>query len=154
MFFLVLLTFLLIGCANSDTRLFVYVDSKRENLDIVQYKDSINCNSINTCTNIIKHDILRNWQRPINGGNLSVGARISIDEFFEVSKVEIVTSSGNRNFDNSIISAIWKSKPFKELAGLPSEDFNKMREIEFLFGARKPKNRKMESIIIGTGSSI
>ena len=147
-----LLIILLIGCAANDTKDFEHIHYEPETLDTDMYQNSVNCNNISTCTEILKYGILQKWKRPI--GNYSVNVSISIDEFYEVSEVDIIDSSGSVNYDNSIVSAIWRSSPFKELEGLSEEDFQKIKKIELLFGARKFKRKKMKQITIGSGSSI
>jgi TonB family protein len=88
-------------------------------LDYLRIEYSFNMNSNN---NSNKHDksiieinkkIESNWEKPIFIlKNLSVTVRFKIGKDGNILDYKIVSSSGNANFDNSLINAILISQPF------------------------------------------
>ena len=78
----------------------------------------------------IRAAVERNWLRPPGApAQLSCTERVSQAPSGDVVTVEIVESSGNRTFDNSVENAVWKSSPLP----LPEDPSLFSRNLHFVF---------------------
>lgn len=90
------------------------------------------CFDINECIMTINKKIGRNWIKPVSNEQLS--ATVSIELVGDaLMSGDIVESSGNEEFDSSVLSAVYKSTPFPEIFGLSVDDRNELRKIKFIF---------------------
>lgn len=84
---------------------------------------------------LIKSLTSQYWNRPPSARNNMVAEiRISLSPFGDVLDITMVTSSGNDEFDRSVIQAIRRASPFSELKNLDRRIFDQyFRRITFRF---------------------
>lgn len=84
---------------------------------------------------LIKSLTSQNWNRPPSArNNMVTEVRISLSPFGDVLDITMVKSSGNDEFDRSVIQAIRRAEPFIELKDLDRRIFNQyFRRITFRF---------------------
>ncbi|WP_257283105.1 cell envelope integrity protein TolA [Endozoicomonas sp. SESOKO1] len=84
---------------------------------------------------LIKSLTSQYWNRPPSARNHMVAEiRISLSPFGDVLDITMVTSSGNDEFDRSVIQAIRRASPFSELKNLDRRIFDQyFRRITFRF---------------------
>ena len=74
---------------------------------------------------IIKSLISHNWNRPLSARNQMVAdIQITLTPFGDVRSVSKIQSSGNEEFDRSVIQAIQLSTPFRELRDMDRRLFD------------------------------
>ena len=81
-----------------------------------------NLQTINIYSSNIQKSLIINWSRPPSierGENLKVDLRLELERDGRVHQVYVIQSSGDRFFDRSAVSAIYKIRRFK----LPEDDF-------------------------------
>ncbi|WP_257293582.1 cell envelope integrity protein TolA [Endozoicomonas sp. YOMI1] len=84
---------------------------------------------------LIKSLTSQYWNRPPSARNNMVAEiRISLSPFGDVLDITMLQSSGNDEFDRSVIQAIRRASPFSELKGLERRIFDQyFRRITFRF---------------------
>ncbi|MGB1272479.1 MAG: energy transducer TonB, partial [Endozoicomonas sp.] len=84
---------------------------------------------------VIKSLAAQYWNRPPSARNSMVAEfRISLSPFGDVLDISMVKSSGNDEFDRSVIQAIKRASPFSELKQLDRRVFEQyFRRIIFRF---------------------
>lgn len=81
----------------------------------------------------LQHAIRSNWNPPKWQGNRKTELKFKVEKDGSVSNIEILTSSGDRIFDNAGISAVKASEPFKPF---PVEYKKQSMDIQFVFASK------------------
>ena len=118
--------FLLIFFAFSSNA--VYAENKCENFIscVVMLRDKVELNTV--------------YHEDIFGSGLSGEVRIVIDKDYSLKSATLKESSGNRQFDNSILNAVKSIKSFSFLSNLSLVEQEKLSDITLRFDA--PDNKE------------
>lgn len=107
---------------------------------MVRNGGEVYCTTIASCTLSMKEKIESRWIRPksTKGKKLQAVIDIAINSDKSVGDVTIVKSSRSTDFDESAVSAIEESSPFRVLNGINNTETEKIfKEIRLVFEPNK-----------------
>lgn len=84
--------------------------------------------------NLVRRAVEKEWETPPDAGtSQSATAQVILGDRGELIQVDISDSSGNPEFDRSVIEAIESAGPFPEIQQLPPEQARDLRQFNLRF---------------------
>lgn len=131
--------------------LFVFAGCQSNLLREEPYSSEFRSNVLN-----VRSKIENNWAVPVSKTDLTSTVVVELDESARVVDSTIHISSGSELFDKSLVDAVYKSSPFRELRLLSSKERQKFNKFLLTFSkeASFSSTRNIESVVINPPRNV
>ena len=95
------------------------------------------CLNTEECIKAIKEKVTKNWNKPSSINHINnpgvAEIKVAINKNGDLLHTKMTKSSGHASIDRSILAALYKSEPFREIKKLSPEESKIFRSIVFKF---------------------